>query len=176
MNLLKPYRIFIILFSLLILAIGLTYCKRETNPSPFPKNVAGLSLIIYSQGKDAIKDINKLHGKEIPIKNGYVLQYKSNGKKATIWISDSGSKEEANFLLSQMAQRLKMDSKLFGHFLETEIKGSIIYSVLGMGQRHFFFQKDIRLFWIAVDFQIANLFLNEFLEKSKKKLKKAKVR
>lgn len=165
MNRLKQNRIFIIFFCLLAVAVGLSYCKKKTRPLPFPKNIAGLSLTTYSEGQNAIKDINKLHGKEIQIKDGYVLTYKGNDKKATIWVSDSGSRGEADLLLSQMAQRLKNDSKLFAHYLETEIKKSKIYSVVGMGQKHFFFQKGIRLFWIAADFQIADLLLNEFLEK-----------
>lgn len=149
-----------------LIFLSLSNCQKEVALT-FPNEVAGLKLVNLSQGKEALSQINKLHGKEIALKNGYVLNYQRKEERATIWISESKNVKEAEILLEQMVKGIKKGSRIFGHFREEKVGENLVYSVLGMGQKHFLYQKGDKVFWVAVNWDIAQ----KFSEKVQKEIR-----
>ena len=125
-----------------------------------PAEIAGLKLRHLSHGEEAIRSINKLHGKELSVmQNGYVAHYESNGVKAMFYISEYTSGNLAREQIDIMVEKIEKGSKEFGHFREFEIEENIIYMVLGFGQVHYFYTKSNNAIWLAIDPPVAETVL-----------------
>ncbi len=53
----------------------------------------------------------------------------------------------------------------FWHFREISVEGVPVYLAVGMGQVHYFFQKGIRVIWLAVDPPIAKQAIRDVIGK-----------
>jgi hypothetical protein len=94
--------------------------------------------------------ISQLHGKEITIKQGYIAQYGgADGGQMTAWVSESGTEAEAVQLMDIMDKKMPA-SKAFSGRNELTVEGAKVINVQGMGQEHYYWQKGIKVYWIAV--------------------------
>ena len=50
-----------------------------------PKRLGDLQLLHASQGKEALQEINRLHGKEISAEDGYMAHYEKDGAVAMLY-------------------------------------------------------------------------------------------
>ena len=50
-----------------------------------PKSLGNLPLLHASQGKEALQEINRLHGKEVGTEDGYVAHYEKDGAVAMLY-------------------------------------------------------------------------------------------
>ncbi len=130
----------------------------------FPIQIAGLELRHSSQGREATAEINRLHGKEIEMKNGYVVHYESERTRTMLYISEFDSEDQAREQIEQMKKKIEKGSKGFGHFRELEVEERTLYLVLGFGQIHYFYLDSNRVIWIAKDLSMAELVLKAALK------------
>jgi hypothetical protein len=129
-----------------------------------PQSIGSLRLERIQSGEEARQEIDRLHGKQIDFRRGYVGTY-GNGR-ATLWISEYDSEGEAAEGIGKMAQRIQTSKKgNFWHFREMSIQGVAVYFVVGMGQAHYFFQKGERVIWLAVDPPLAREAIRDAIRK-----------
>ncbi len=140
----------------LFFVIFATACggKPKTN-SIFPETLPNLHLIKLVKGKKAIEEINKLHGKRIYVKKGFIAYYRGsyeqgNWREATIWLSEADNKQIALEQTEIMMNRMKNNPKTpFHHFKERSKERIKVYTFWGMGKAHAVFQKGKQVYWIS---------------------------
>jgi hypothetical protein len=100
-------------------------------------------------GKEADKDIFRLHGKEIDFEDSYVAEYFcKNGSTAIIWASFSKTEKEASDLFKLMDDKMP-SSKVFRNRMEFKSGGHNIIYVTGMGMDNYYFVDGKANYWIA---------------------------
>lgn len=155
------------LLALLFIFVIVPYAAPvESGGRPVPQAFGTMKLERLQSGEEARKSIDKLHGKQLNFREGYIASYKDGNKRATLWVSIFDSAKAAKKELSRMAEGIKSgDGKVFQHFRELSIKGNSVYLVTGMDQVHYFFKNDTRVFWLAVDPPEARTAIRDLLEK-----------
>lgn len=120
----------------------------------FPKTLQDMSLIDSYTGERAVKEIEGLHGSKFRIAKGYVASYSdSNGsKKASFWVSESDSAEEAKGLLAKMLDVIEKDDTPFSVPKDITIEDieTVVY-VEGIGRSHYIWSKGQLLIWMALE-------------------------
>jgi hypothetical protein len=129
-----------------------------------PQSIGPLALVKLQSGEEARKEIDRLHGKQLGYREGYIGTYADGDGKAKLWVSEYGSLEEAAKATAKMVQGMKGgEQKNFWHFQEIPIEGVPVYFVVGMGQAHYFFQKGVKVIWLAVDPPLAKQAIRDLL-------------
>ena len=159
------YRKAIIGLTVLLLWAGIFSCAPKQT-ALLPTNLKGLRLQSTVRGQAAEAMINRLHNKEVTSKDNYIGHYQGQGAKAVLYVSEFQSQQEAEALLVSMRDRIKTTAKVFGHFRRMSARGLTVYSVLGLGQVHYFYRQGHVLIWLAVDPAVAREAFEAVLAKS----------
>ena len=77
-----PQRHIAILVTILALLLGGYGGVLRAEP---PKRLGDFQLLHASQGKEALQEINRLHGKEISAEDGYMAHYEKDGAVAMLY-------------------------------------------------------------------------------------------
>lgn len=152
----------------LLFIISLSSCWYADEPKELiypPSSIGPMKLKESKTGSEALKELFRLHGKRMGLANGYVGEYRGDMGSATIYYSVAKNEDVAVKLLEFMVKRIGEGNKYFQGLKEERKNDFIFYSVTGMGQRHFFFRIADKVIWIAADAPIAEMFLDESLEK-----------
>ncbi|MCP4761499.1 MAG: hypothetical protein GY870_06935 [archaeon] len=152
---------------LLLLCTGFIYISFGcATKDLFPKKLSNLHLTKLLQGKEAIKDVAKLHGKEIPVKDAWVANYQGDrSNTANIWISESFNLNEAFEQTDVMMKKIKNNPK--SPFRDIEVKyisGEKVFLFSGMNQHHVVFQKEKKVIWISASSEIFKEVLDYYLK------------
>lgn len=126
--------------------------------SVFPAEIQGLDLVRQDSGPAARGMLSKLHGTNISIKEGYIGEYGGPAGQIIIWISESNEANEAVQLFQVMDRKIVAAQKNKGEaagppFTDRRtIKkdGLDVIAVRGMGMENYYFQKETKVYWIAV--------------------------
>lgn len=142
----------------------LYYEQRVNNPAPvsIPENLAGLLLTDQMTGKQAALEFSQLHGKQFPLTSGAVGIYGNH--QATLWVAGAPFKTMAAEMVTAMRDKIAEGRSPFtssGEFSENE---RTIYSLDGMGQKHYYFQSGNLVIWLAVDAGFADSALQQLQE------------
>ncbi len=140
------------------------YANQIRNPGDvaLPENLAGYTLRTALYGKPAIADVSRLHGKEFPLSSGGIGMYGEQGE-VTLWAAGTPANFLASRLLEDMVGAIAQGDSPFVSRGELERDGRRIYELDGMGQRHFYFQSDRLVIWLAADPALADDVLREAL-------------
>ena len=139
-------RIVFILFSFFLLG-----CNQSPSPV-FQEEIRGLKLVQLITGKDALHAINELHGKKINVASGMVAFYQGEGEKATVWVSESFSTDDAIRQTEIMIEMMRSSKRSpFSDYEEIGQGGVKIYSFKGMGQKHYIFRISKSVYWITAN-------------------------
>ena len=129
-----------------------------------PESLGDLRLLHSTEGKEALREINRLHGKDLGARDGYVAHYQKDGVVAMLYLAQASSTGQAGRQLERMSDRIKRGASPFYH-LKTSRQGEItLYSALGQGQVHYFYQRDSSVVWLAVDAPVAQQTLAALLK------------
>lgn len=127
-----------------------------------PEQLAGLQMTSYATGNQAAAEFENLHGKQFPITSGAIGMY--GDYEITLWAAGT----PLNFIASQMvyAMRDKISEgrSPFTPIGEFKDGGRTIYALEGMGQRHYYFQSQNLVIWLASDPALADQALQQILE------------
>jgi hypothetical protein len=138
-------------FALLVLAgPGIAASALEV-----PQALAGLPLAHSQQGAEARGEIERLHGKSIPIRDGYVAHYGTQPPVAMLYVSQARDEKLARQQMEQMTTRIRASNGPFTHLRESTRFGMTVYSTLGQGQVHYYFRRGATVVWVAADPVIA---------------------
>jgi hypothetical protein len=116
-----------------------------------PGELAGLPLAHSQQGVEARGEIERLHGKSIPMKDGYVAHYGTQPPTAMLYVSQAREEKVARRQVEQMTARIQGSNGPFTHLRESTRFGMTVYSTLGQGQVHYYFRRGATVVWVAAD-------------------------
>jgi len=139
-----------------LLALLLAACAA---PPPIPSALGGLPRTHTLQGGDALREINRLHGKSIPSRDGFVAHYERDGAVAMLYVSRAYLGPIARWQLSRMVAGIRRGASnaegRFTHLKAREQDGLALYSALGLGQIHYFYRSEATIVWLAADPEVA---------------------
>lgn len=142
-----------------------------SSPAVLPPTLGPLRLESYLEGDEALRSINRLHGRRIPLVSGLVARYGAEvggvETSATLWVSEAKDSSEAESLMERMVQGLKGANRSFGHFRSWERGGQTLYGVYGDGQKHVLFRTGPRMVWLAYDPNLPDEIVEEVLSLGK---------
>lgn len=124
-----------------------------------PEQIAGLKLVKLLSGQEAVADMSRLHGKDVGLTGGWVGYYEA---KAIIWNGETQTEAQAYQLTEAMTRRIAAGNEVFTDLQQTRIDSTVVFSVVGMGQKHYYFQRGNKVVWIAAP----NIAGEEFLRQA----------
>ncbi|MBI2114079.1 MAG: hypothetical protein HYT85_03180 [candidate division NC10 bacterium] len=130
-----------------------------------PQELAGLRLAHSQQGAEARAEIERLHGKSIPISDGYVAHYGNQSPAAMLYVSQAQDEKVAQRQVEQMTARIRAGNGPFTHLRESTRFGMTVFSTLGEGQVHYYFRRGAVVVWVAADPTIAQQALADAVSK-----------
>jgi hypothetical protein len=135
-----------------------------TNPgnAPLPDSLVDLPIKTHAFGRQAVGEINQLHGLEFPLLSGAVGHYGDQGQ-TTLWISGAPNPSMADKLTAKMVERIAEGDSPFRPTNERQDENRTIYALDGHGQKHFYFRSGKLVVWLAADVEIADQALAETL-------------
>lgn len=125
-----------------------------------PAALGGLPQMHALQGEEAIREINRLHGKSVPSRDGFVAHYERDGAMAMLYVSQAYLAPIARWQFSRMVEGIRRgESSAEGRFFQLKVReegGLTLYSAVGLGQVHYFYRSGARIVWLATDPEVAH--------------------
>ncbi len=149
----------------LIVLIALMLLPWNVAPEyRLPTSLGSLSLREQVSGSEALEIINKLHEKSVTPDQNVIGRYTSDRGEATLYVSvyEADTDPERDF--QKMKNSIRGGGTPFAHVREVSVEGTEIAFCLGLGQVHYFFHRQTKLFWLAVDPPIADETLLHLLQ------------
>jgi hypothetical protein len=145
-------------------ALSLLFLDRSNSALTIdlPNQLAGLRLRDSQQGTDAITAITNLHGKQFPVDDGVVGIY-GNGE-ITVWVAGAASESIAAQMTNAMQKKIMEGNSPFTPIDQINTGNRKVYALEGMGQKHYYFQSQNMVIWLAVSPAFANDALQQILE------------
>jgi len=146
-------------------AVAWTYVNSRVGPSTdafLPESIADLPITNYATGAEAIAEFADLHGKQFPVTFGAVGVY--GNREITLWVAGTASASIALELTNAMQERIADGNSPFTPLDEIKNHSGTIYALEGIGQKHYYFQSQNMVIWLAVDPALADEALQQILE------------
>ncbi|RME90367.1 MAG: hypothetical protein D6770_02610 [Anaerolineae bacterium] len=124
-----------------------------------PTAIAGVPLMQVITGEEAVRSINRLHGKEFPLVSGAVAVY--GEQNVILWVSTAADEAAAGELTRLMTERIAEGRSPFQENGSRKVDGVTVYDLTGLGQRHFYWQSGNLVLWLAADEALAGRALEE---------------
>lgn len=124
-------------------------------PLTLPPALGDLRLQRHLFGDEARRIINQMHGKGVTPRDNAIGVYADEDGSATLYLSVYGEEEEAAQSLERMIRGIKTGFTPFSDYEQHIIEGQEVSFCTGDGQAHYFFAIGTSLYWLAVDFPIA---------------------
>lgn len=148
-----------------VAAVGQLYLSNRTSSTDtinLPRELADLSLTQTRTGSEAIAEFADLHGKEFPVVSGAIGIY--GNSQITLWVAGAESKSTAIEMTDAMQSKIAQGNSPFTPVNEIKDGNRKIYALEGMGQKHYYFQSNNLVIWLAVDPNLADEALQQILE------------
>jgi hypothetical protein len=160
----RRHAIALIGLGVFVLLGSLTYllASAQTTPLALPQTLADLPLNTATYGPEAVTAINRLHGKEFPLAAGATGTYGNAG--ATLWVSQFASRAVAEQIVDAMRDKIAEGRSPFEPIGARQVEARSVYELAGLGQKHFYFQAQDRVIWLAVEPAKADQALAQLLE------------
>lgn len=150
---------YILHFTLFIFVIG---CSKEINY--LPETLFEYKLEKKLDGEEAKNFVNKLHFNEVTDLQNEIAFYQKENKNLTIYITHYNSQEEALKDEIKMTDKISPENSVFIAGKYFQVNNKNVYECFGMGQAHYVFSSNGKLFWISVDSVTGRDFLKNYLE------------
>ena len=135
---------------------------RSLDTVDLPNQLVGLSLTDSQQGTDAIAVITDLHAQEFPVDFGAVGIY--GDRDIIVWVAGAASESIAVEMTNAMQQKIAEGNSPFTPVDEIDARNRKVYVLEGMGQRHYYFQSQNLVIWLAANPAFADKALQQILE------------
>lgn len=131
-------------------------------PVSLPESIAGVSLTSKLTGTDATEEFSMLHNEHFPLTSGAVGIYGDN--QVAVWVGGAPLPFMATRLVDAMRDKIAEGNSPFTPLSARQEDGRTIYALEGMGQKHFYFQSNNRVIWLAAEPALADKALQQTLE------------
>jgi hypothetical protein len=152
---------------ILLLLLGIVLVLRQDSTddaaqAPLPDSIAGLRLVSYVQGEEAVAGMSQLHIRGITLADGYIGHYEGG---AVVWVGIAGDQEQARQMVQAMTDRIAGGAPPFSAPQALEMDGKTVYMVIREGQEHhFYYQKGRAVIWVQLPPSNMEAFLREALQ------------
>lgn len=146
---------------IIALCIILQSCSRI---DLLPQQILDYQLIKKISGKKAKQMVNKIHLQPVTDTQNEIGFYKRDNDQAIIYVTFYPSDDQAQTDLVKMVDKISPQNSVFLNGGQFEIDKITIYHYFGMGQTHFVFRVENKLFWLSVETMITKNFLETYLE------------
>lgn len=124
-------------------------------PLTLPPELGDLRLQQHIFGDEARRIINQMHGKGVTPRDNAIGIYGDETGTATLYLSVYDEAEEAAATLDRMIEGIKTGFTPFSDYELQTVDGQQVSYCTGDGQAHYFFAVGPSLYWLAVDFPVA---------------------
>lgn len=129
---------------------------------PLPEQVGGLAMSRQLTGTDATEEFDLMHSEHFPLTSGSVGIYGDN--QVAIWVGGAPFKFLAARLVTAMHDKIAEGNSPFTPVRDFQDRGRVVYELLGMGQKHYYFQSQNLVIWLASDPALSDKALQQILE------------
>lgn len=129
---------------------------------PLPDQVANLQMTEYITGARAAAQFENLHNKQFPLTSGAIGIY--GDTQITLWVAGAPLNLLAARMVEAMEDKISQGNSPFSPIDQYADGNRTIYELEGMGQKHFYFQSNNLVIWLAADPSIADEALKQTLE------------
>ena len=150
---------------LIIGAIAWAYFNgtiSQPTTESLPDSISGLPLTNSTTGEQAIDELVDMHGKEFPIEFGAIGIY--GNREITLWVSGASSATIASQMTEAMHAKIAQGNSPFTPINEIQNNNRVVYVLDGMAQKHYYFQSNNLVIWLAADPSIADAAIQQILE------------
>lgn len=130
-----------------------------------PKTLGALKLAHALRGKEALQEIDRLHGKGLAATDGYVAHYERGGLVAMLYVSRPVRSSMTGAQIEKMAAGIRAGKSPFSHLKSSERNGTTVYSALGEGRIHYFYRQGADAIWLAADPAVAREAVDALLQR-----------
>lgn len=158
----------LILLGLLLVITSATYFiynQKIIQPdiARLPSQVAGLALSQTYTGKSAVDEIARMHQADFPLTSAAIGMY-GNNNQVTVWVAGVPWGWMATRLVQAMEKSIAEEDTPFTPTGVLTIGKRPIYELEGLDQKHYYFQSDNLLVWLAVEHELSSQALSEIME------------
>ncbi len=150
--------------SLLLILTVLFFIQCSQSKNPLPDKVNNLRLVKLVEGEEAKKYINKLHFQPVTEHENYIGFYEDLSGSAIVYLTLYPDKEKALNDFQKMTKKISPENSIFTSPEFFTYRSEVIYKCTGMGMLHYVFVKNKGLYWISVDFYLADSFFKNFYQ------------
>lgn len=129
-----------------------------------PERIESLTLVKTLRGDEAKNFLNKLHFQKVTDYKNEIGFYENESFSATIYITHYPKAEYAQNDFERMIKKISPANSVFSNPTQFVYRNNRIMKYLGLGQVHFVFAYQKKLYWISVDSQISDDFFKSYYE------------
>jgi hypothetical protein len=164
----RLFAIGIISAGLLILIVGVGYfissiVTPNLDHPLLPNFIDELPQSKLTTGQEALYEINRLHGKPFPLARGAVGIYGLENQ-AIIWVAVAADSTKATEISLSMRDRIAEGNSPFSPTDVLRFENRTVYTLEGLGQKHFYFQSRELIVWAAVNAALYKTALQQVLD------------
>lgn len=148
--------------SVFLISISLLFIQCSQSKNPLPDKVNNLQLVKLTEGEDAKQYINKLHFQPVTENENFIGFYEDLSGNAIVYLTLYPDKEKALNDFQKMTKKISPENSVFTSPEFFTYRGEVIYKCMGMGMLHYVFVKNKSLYWVSVDFHMADSFFKSF--------------
>ena len=127
-----------------------------------PAQIAGLDLTSAKSGESAISEFTSMHGREFPVISADIGYYGDGA--ITLWVAGTSTDSIATEMVDSMQARIAEGNSAFTPVNEIQNGHRTVYALDGMGQKHYYFQSNQLVIWLAAPPSLAADALQQILE------------
>jgi hypothetical protein len=145
-------------------AVGVYFYQQRLVDNPqaaaLPAELLDLEINSAVYGREAVGQINRLHGQEFKLSRGAVGYY-GQGRHATLWVAGTPFAYQAPAVLAAMQRSLNSGRFPYQPAGQVQIDGVTVEMLQGVDSLHFYFQNGPYVVWLQADPDFAQEFLAE---------------
>lgn len=145
-----------------IIIFGFTGCS--SNKNDLPEKLGDLSLFKVIQGNEAVKVVDKMHGKRLGAIEYLIGYYGNDDSKNILYVSVFENAKAAKVDLMNMAMKMARGTSVFAPLTFEEMGEKVSFRTEGMGLVHYFYRVDNILLWWQVETNKAESTYDELLK------------
>jgi|GEM_PF-2320907 len=138
----------ILLWLILVSFLG---CSGEQLPGYIPDYLTDLKRKRVVRGQEAAQMIGRLHGRAVPPESSFVAYYGPINYPSILYVTRFPSAKMALETLEGTSRRIGGGTEAFTHHGKFPVGRVTVHFVLGQSRVNFFFARDSRLYWLAID-------------------------
>lgn len=123
--------------------------EAEHGAADVPATWQGMQRVGLASGDQAIAEMSRLHGKNIPVHAGYRVDYAGTDERVTLWVAHVENAAAAQRMVDQMTAGMAAGDTPFSRPGPVDLAGVSAYRTTGMGQEHYYYARDNQVYWLA---------------------------